>query len=57
MNKAVSEVHELCTNSVIVELIDPKVVANLGPEQGFSFVLPRFPKLRTSNYESGALTN
>ena len=57
VNKAVSEVHESCANSVIAELIGSEVVANLGPEQGFSFVLPRFPKLRTSNYESGALTN
>jgi integrase len=57
VNRAVSEVHQLCIETKNVEHSEMRSGENLGSELGFSFAVPKFPKIRTSNYEFRALTN
>jgi integrase len=57
VNRAVSEVHQLCIETKNVENSVMRSGENLASELGFSFTVPKFPKIGTSNYEFRALTN
>ena len=57
VNRAVKEVHQMCMDVVDGVLKPAQLITKNGSEQGFSFGLQTWNHGRTSDYESGALTN
>jgi integrase len=57
IDRAVNEVHEMCTEDLAGIISPPRKATNARSEQDFSFNIHTLDSLRTWDYEFGALTN